>query len=71
MTRIQLEDLLGRAFHTFYQAFIPVFVGGLANVAHVYGQSGAAGVKSAVVALGVAAVAAGLSALKTWVIVTA
>lgn len=71
MSSIQLKDLFERAAHSFWQAFIPVFVGGLANVAHVYGQSGAAGVKSAVVALGVAAVAAGLSALKTWVIVTA
>lgn len=59
-----MNNLAKRAFHTFWQAFIPVFVAGLTNVFNAFHSNLGAG-KSALVALVVSAVAAGLSALKT------
>jgi GH25 family lysozyme M1 (1,4-beta-N-acetylmuramidase) len=57
-------DIVVRSIHTFWQASVVVFVGGLGNIAHVYGTNGIPGAKSAVIALIVGAAAAGLSALK-------
>lgn len=64
-----MKVVIVRALHTFWQAFVPVFLGGVMNVAHVYGQGGVSGAKSALIALIVAAVAAGLSAVKNVIVV--
>lgn len=58
------NEALKRAFHTFYQAFIPVFLAGVLNVLGAF-QTGLGAGKSALLALLAAAVAAGISALKS------
>jgi hypothetical protein len=63
-----MTELVRKALHTFWQAFLPVFIGGLWNIGHVYGTTGISGVKSTAIALIVAAIAAGLSAAKTLVV---
>lgn len=60
-----MSDLSKRAFHTFTQGFIVVFLAGVYNVADILGKQGWSAGKSALVALVGAAVMAGLSALKT------
>lgn len=59
-----MNDLLKRAFHTFWQTFVVVFGAGLLDVFQAFQNDVHAG-KAALVALVLAAVAAGLSALKT------
>jgi hypothetical protein len=58
------KDLLNRAFHTFWQAFVVVFLAGLTNVFGAFQHNLGSG-KSALLALSLSAVAAGLSALKS------
>ncbi len=59
-----MNDLTKRALHTFYQAFIPVFLAGLINVFNAFQNNLGIG-KSALVALVVSSAAAGISALKS------
>ena len=54
-----------RALHTFWQGFVVVFLAGIYNVADILGKQGWSAGKTALVALVIAAVMAGLSALKT------
>lgn len=65
LSKLRASDLFMRAWHTFYQGFSVVFLAGLLNVAHAFGKTGLAGAKSAVLALALASVMAGISALKT------
>lgn len=65
-----MNDVLMRAFHSFWQSFVVVFFGGLWNVLSAFQGGGLSGGKAAVVALVLAAVAAGLSALKTMFVAT-
>lgn len=65
MSQQEILAVLVRAFHTFWQAFLAVFVLGLTPVIRDVLSTGTlSGSKSALLALVVAAVAAGLSALK-------
>lgn len=65
MSEQEVQALLVRAFHTFWQAFVAVFVLGLTPViSDVLNTKSISGSKTAVLALVVSAVAAGLSALK-------
>lgn len=57
------KDVLERAAKTFVQAFLGVFVMAFANLFDVVNKQGLSGLKSAVVALLGAALAAGISAL--------
>jgi hypothetical protein len=58
------KDLLTRSFHTFWQAFVVVFLAGAFDVFSAFQKDMSTG-KAALVALLLAAGAAGLSALKT------
>lgn len=58
------NDSVRRFVHTFWQAFVAVFAAGLLNVLSAF-QGGLSGGKSTLVALITAAIAAGLSALKS------
>lgn len=64
-----MKDLLKRAFHTFWQTFAVVFMAGLFDVFNAFQKDVNAG-KVALVALALAAAAAGLSALKTFFVKT-
>lgn len=65
MSEQQVQALLVRAFHTFWQSFLAVFVLGITPViSDVLSTHTLSGTKSALLALVVAAAAAGLSALK-------
>lgn len=57
------RDILERATKTFVQAFLGVFVMAFANLFDAVSKQGLSGLKSAVVALLGAALAAGISAL--------
>lgn len=61
-----MSDLLKRALHTFWQTFVVVFTAGLLDVFNAF-QKGASTGKTALLALALSAVAAALSALKTYV----
>lgn len=65
MTQQQVIATLVRMFHTFWQAFLAVFILGLLPVvSDVLNTRSISGAKAALLALVVAAAAAGLSALK-------
>lgn len=65
MTEQEIRALLVRAFHTFWQAFVAVFLLGIFSViSDVLSTNSISGAKTALLALVVAALAAGLSALK-------
>lgn len=59
-----MNDLLKRAFHTFWQTFVVVFGAGATDVFNAFQRDFNAG-KAALFALALSAIAAGLSALKT------
>lgn len=64
-----MKDLLNRAFHTFWQTALTFFIIGLYDVFNTFQSNVNAG-KAALVALLAGAVAAGLSAVKTFVVQT-
>lgn len=69
MSEQEVQAILVRGFHTFWQAFIAVFILGLTPVVSDVLKTGSlSGAKSALLALVVAAVAAGLSGLKNIVV---
>lgn len=59
-----IQNILSRAFHTFWQAFVVVFAGGMWDTLSSF-HSGLGAGRSALLALVLSAAAAGLSALKT------
>ncbi len=65
------KDDLKRVAWTFVQAFLAVFVAGLADAFGAFSQDGLSAGKAALVALGVGAVAAGISAVKNLVLADA
>jgi hypothetical protein len=65
MSQQELQALLVRTFHTFWQSFLAVFLLGIFSViSDVLSTGSFSGAKSALLALVVASAAAGLSALK-------
>lgn len=62
MTQQQFQALVTRAFKTFVQAFLAVFIVGLTPIIQGITNVGWSGAKAALVALVTAAVAAGISA---------
>lgn len=66
MNRKQVKDLVERAVWTFVQAAGPVFLAGLMDVFNAFQKNGLPAGKAALLALAIGAVAAGVSALKTW-----
>lgn len=64
-----MKDLLTRALHTAWQTFTVVFLMGLTDVFNAFQNDVNAG-KAALVALLASAVAAALSAVKTFVVQT-
>lgn len=67
MNKQQIKDLVERALWTFFQAFVVVLGAGLLNVLNAFHNNLSDG-KAAAVALIAAAVAAGISAVKTTVV---
>lgn len=65
--KLPTKDLITRAAWTFAQSFLVVFLGGLLDVFNAFSAGLDVG-KAALVALALASVAAGLSALKTLVL---
>jgi len=63
MTQQQIQALLTRAFKTFVQAFLAVFIAGLTPIINGITNTGWSGSKAALVALVSGALAAGISAL--------
>lgn len=69
MSQQQVLALLVRMFHTFWQSFVAVFALGILSVTSDVLQTGTmSGAKDALLALVVASLAAGLSALKNIVV---
>lgn len=64
-----MHNLVMRAVHTFWQSFLVVFTAGMFDVFNAFKTNLSAG-KMALVSLVIAALAAGLSALKTMVVQT-
>lgn len=65
MSEKEVQATLVRVFHTFWQAFVAVFILGITPVvSDVLNTHSLSGAKTALLALVVAAAAAGLSALK-------
>lgn len=62
--KLATNPTLVKAFHTFWQSFVVVFAGGLFNVFNDF-HNGLAGGRAALLALVLAAIASGLSALKS------
>jgi hypothetical protein len=63
--RLVSSPLVRRAFHTFWQTFTVVFVAGISDILNAFSSQGLKASSAALLALVVAAGAAGLSALKT------
>lgn len=62
---LQSRQIVINAEHTFWQAFVVVFFAGLTNLLSVFVHGGLDAAQSALLALIISAVAAGLSAVKT------
>lgn len=62
MTQQQVQALITRAFKTFVQAFLAVFITGLTPIIQGITNTGWSGAKAALVALVAGAIAAGISA---------
>lgn len=65
--KLWANDLVNRAVHTFIQAFVAVFIVGVTQIINTPNLSDA---KTALVALVTAAIAAGISAVKTVIVNT-
>lgn len=63
MTEQQFQALVTRAFKTFVQAFLAVFIVGLTPIIQGITNAGWSGSKAALVALVTGAIAAGISAV--------
>lgn len=65
MNQVVIKAILIRVFHTFWQAFLAVFLLGITNIlSAVLSTHNLSDAKSALIALVVAGVASGLAALK-------
>lgn len=66
--QITQSEITRRAFHTFYQTAIAVFLAGIPLVVSAYEMSGVNAGLAVLVSVATGAVAAGLSAVKTAVL---